>query len=130
MKSINKEIWIIVVVGKLIRIFLFCSDYHGNNMMFQKDKETGEVTKQIMIDFQVTRYGNPCLDLHYYIFSSVQQAVRVSRIKDILKIYLDTFNNVCESLGYPIGVSFQVKIVHSQNKMFEKVLQLIFLQTL
>lgn len=87
-------------------------------MMFQKDKETGKLTSQVMIDFQLTRYGSPSLDLHYYIFSSVQPAVRKDKMQDMLKIYLEIFNSTCESLGYPMGVSFSVIILFVNNFNF------------
>lgn len=76
--------------------------------MFQKDKETGKIQGQVLIDFQVTRCASPCADLQYYIFTSVQAPVRRERLHDLLRIYLDTFNKTCASLGYPLDLSFEV----------------------
>lgn len=77
-------------------------------MMFQKDKETGKITGQVLVDFQVTRFANPCVELQYFIFSSVQPVVRREQLQDLLKIYLDTLNKTCESLGHPLNLSFEV----------------------
>lgn len=78
-------------------------------MMFKKDDVTGKITHQKLVDFQVLRYGNPSLDLHYFLFSSVQADVRRAKMRDLLNVYLDTFNAVCESLGYPRNVSYEVR---------------------
>lgn len=76
--------------------------------MFKKDRQTGAFTGHIMIDFQVTRYGSPCLDLIYYFYTSVKPSVRRVRLVDLLKIYLDVFKITSNELGYHTSLSFVV----------------------
>lgn len=79
--------------------------------MFTKDEKTGKLSDLIMFDFQITRYGSPCLDLNYYLFSSVQKNVRRERLHDLLIIYLNAFKKTSKDLNCPTDISLGVKVL-------------------
>jgi len=56
--------------------FLNHGDFWVNNMMFHYCPETGKPDQVRFIDFQMTRYSTPVLDLHYFIHSSASEQVR------------------------------------------------------
>jgi len=83
-------------------------DCWNNNMLFKLNPENGEPKDNILLDFQVTRLGSPCLDLGYYLFLSVDPGVRRDHLQDLLQHYFDDFQNVLEKLlGLQCPISFE-----------------------
>lgn len=78
-------------------------------MMFAKDPVSNKPEKQIMIDFQLVRLASPCVDLGYFLFTSVDPQVRQERLSDLLKIYLATLEATLKQLNHPLpsGVTFE-----------------------
>ncbi len=74
-------------------------------MMVLMDKETNKIVHHLIIDFQLSRYNSPSLDLGYYLFNSVQPAVRRSNLLELLSLYKDTLNKVTEEFGYPTNLT-------------------------
>ncbi len=61
-------------------------------MMFLKDTLDGtKFEGHVMIDFQLLNYCTPAVDVGYYLFSSVKPAVRQTRLKELLEVYLNVF---------------------------------------
>ncbi len=90
---------------KIISLFNLSRDYWNNNMMFLVDNPTNKVVHHVAIDFQITRYNSPALDLAYYFFTSVQPNVRRSHLLDLLTLYKDTLNKVTEEFGHPTNLT-------------------------
>lgn len=86
--------------------------------MFRVDATTKELLDHVMIDLQLTRYGNLCLDLHYYLFLSVKPEVRRTCLQELLKIYLDTLNFTSQALGHPMNLSYSVNPTTSKCYLF------------
>ncbi|ODM98198.1 hypothetical protein Ocin01_08480 [Orchesella cincta] len=82
-------------------------DYWNNNMMFLMNQEKNKIHGHITFDLQVTRYNSPCLDIAYYLFTSVKQEVRRAFLKEILEEYLDVLKQTAAKLGHPIELSFE-----------------------
>lgn len=84
--------------------------------MFRRDSETGKFVDHVLVDFQITRYGNLCLDLQYYIFSSVRPSVRSEKLQDLLKIYLKTLNETSDALESPMNLPFEQLFINFRRK--------------
>ncbi|ODN02403.1 putative oxidoreductase dhs-27 [Orchesella cincta] len=82
-------------------------DYWNNNMMFLKNKETNQIIGHLAIDLQVTRYNCPCLDIAYYLFTSVKPEIRKNHLYEILGRYFDILKHTAAKLGHPIDLSFE-----------------------
>ncbi|PSN47049.1 hypothetical protein C0J52_09365 [Blattella germanica] len=74
---------------------LLHADVWTNNILF-RDGTTGIR----FVDFQVTHYSSPVLDLHYFIATSPTVDVRANYIQDIIKEYHKTLTNSLLALGY------------------------------
>lgn len=72
-------------------------DFWMTNVMFKHD-DSGKAVEIKFIDFQVIRYASPVLDVLFFIYSSANPEA-VSRQRDLLTRYLQTFNSSLESLG-------------------------------
>jgi len=81
-------------------------DCWNNNMLFKLDSETGKITEHIFVDFQITRFGSPCLDVGYFLFSSVKPYVRRAHLTELLRHYFDEFTKTTEVFGQNCGLNF------------------------
>ncbi|XP_050072527.1 uncharacterized protein LOC126560616 [Anopheles maculipalpis] len=71
-------------------------DLWGNNMMFRYDDDDDATVREVMfVDYQLSSYGSPGLDLVYSLYNCPQFEVRETRIKDLLEIY---HRSLCEGL--------------------------------
>ncbi|CAL8138694.1 unnamed protein product [Orchesella dallaii] len=80
-------------------------DFWNNNMMFLKDEKTNKILGHLTFDLQVTRYNSPCLDIAYYLFTSVKPEVRRAHLKEILGEYLNVLKETASKLGHSIELS-------------------------
>nr|CAD7604979.1 unnamed protein product [Timema genevievae] len=78
---------------------LIHGDLWVNNMMFKYDEVTGGVQEIKFIDFQLTRYTSPALDLHYFIQTSPSEEVSVAHTDKLLKEYHKELSKSMELLG-------------------------------
>ncbi|KAL5285033.1 hypothetical protein ACFFRR_007021 [Megaselia abdita] len=70
-----------------------------NNVMF-KYNDKGEREETILVDFQMGKYGTPCQDLFYFIFTSVKQELRLTKFDYFIKYYHDNLKENLTLLGY------------------------------
>uniref|UniRef100_A0A1B6EF94 CHK kinase-like domain-containing protein n=1 Tax=Clastoptera arizonana TaxID=38151 RepID=A0A1B6EF94_9HEMI len=73
-------------------------DTWTNNILF-KYNPIGEVMDVKLLDYQVCRYASPALDLQYFTWTSIQEDVRIHKIKQLYSIYLKSLNSHLEHLG-------------------------------
>lgn len=94
-------------------------------MMF-KYNEKGEREDTILVDFQMGKYGSPCQDLAYFIFSSVNQAIRLEKFDYFIKYYHDNLKENLKLLDYPkpiptlseLHIMFLKKSVFASSTVF------------
>lgn len=70
-----------------------------NNIMF-KYNESGEREDTILVDFQMGKYGTPCQDLLYFIFSSVKQEIRLKEFDFFIRFYHENLKVNLKLLDY------------------------------
>ena len=74
-------------------------DMWVNNFMFCYDEE--EKIKDVrIIDYQISFYGSPVLDLHKFFISSLKQDIRIKEISNLLRFYYDNLVENLEILEY------------------------------
>ncbi|XP_054258010.1 uncharacterized protein LOC128982940 isoform X1 [Macrosteles quadrilineatus] len=76
-----------------------------NNILF-KYTQSAEVSNLKFLDFQLTRYGSPVLDLIFFTWTSANEDVR-ENLEDLYKIYLQTLNQTLENLKCKERMSFE-----------------------
>jgi hypothetical protein len=74
-------------------------DFWVNNMMFHYCPETGKPDQVRFIDFQVTRYTTPVLDLQYFIHTSASEQVRSEYTEHLLHVYHTELQDTLKTLG-------------------------------
>lgn len=81
-------------------------DYWTNNLMFLNSESNGGETqpKDIMlIDWGITMWRNPLLDLQYFIHCSTTGCLRKDHLQEILHHYHSTFTAATTDLGAPVN---------------------------
>ena len=74
-------------------------DFWVNNMMFHYCPETGKPDQVRFVDFQLTRYTTPVLDLQYFIYSSANEQVRSEHTEHLLQVYYTELRDTLKTLG-------------------------------
>lgn len=81
-------------------------DFWTNNLMFLNCENNGGETqpKDIMlIDWGITIWRNPLLDLQYFIHCSTTRGLRKDHLQEILHHYHSTFTAATTDLGAPVN---------------------------
>ena len=78
-----------------------------NNFLFRYSQEKGasgeggsNVEQVLLLDFQLMRDACPTTDLAYFLYTSLDGKTRRANLEDFLKLYHDSFMDVCNTLGY------------------------------
>ncbi|XP_014281496.1 uncharacterized protein [Halyomorpha halys] len=85
--------------GKDIFRCLNHGDCWNNNMMFKHNWE-GKPIEIRFIDFQLPHYDSPCLDLIYYIYTSIKPDLRRQNYKSLIKFYHDSLTSSLDRFGF------------------------------
>ncbi|XP_029171302.1 uncharacterized protein LOC114940725 [Nylanderia fulva] len=80
----------------------FCVLNHGdcwtNNIMFQEN-DNGKVSNVLMVDYQMSVYSSPAIDLHYFLNICPQTEIKNENDDFLLNLYLKTLTNTMTSIG-------------------------------
>jgi len=82
-------------------------DCWNNNMLFKLDPATGKVNDHIFLDLQITRLGSPNLDVSYFLYTSVQPAIRREHLKELLQHYFNSFKQTLEMFDMKCPTNFE-----------------------
>lgn len=74
-------------------------DLWTNNLMFKYD-DNGRVEDMLFIDLQMSVWGSPAIDLHYFIVSSAESRLKTSEFDAIIQYYHEHLVETLKLLGY------------------------------
>ncbi|XP_021936590.1 uncharacterized protein LOC110838079 [Zootermopsis nevadensis] len=74
-------------------------DCWNNNYLFKYGKDDSKPTGVILLDFQLSRYSSPVLDLSYFIASCTDHALRCEHYDLLLARYYDSLARFIRLLG-------------------------------
>ncbi|KAK4313910.1 hypothetical protein Pmani_014772 [Petrolisthes manimaculis] len=81
-------------------------DFWTNNLMFRNSENNGKEVQQpqdvMLIDWGITFWRNPLLDLQYFIHCSTTRNLRKDHLGEILHRYHSTFTVTTNDLGSPV----------------------------
>ena len=95
-------------------------DFWVNNMMFHYCPETGKPDQVRFIDFQMSRYSTPVLDLQYFMYSSASEQVRSEYTEHLLQLYHTELQDTLRTLGcdHHIYTIEQMKKEYEDRSLF------------
>lgn len=70
------------------------------------------------IDYQISRYVSPVLDLVYFIFASTDKDFRDNHYHDLIRVYHDTLTKLLKRLGEDPEQLFSFEDLQKQLKKF------------
>ncbi|XP_055605520.1 uncharacterized protein LOC129753699 [Uranotaenia lowii] len=73
-------------------------DLHCKNMMFKI--EEGETKDILLIDYQVSIWGTPALDILYSMYNAVSSEVRDQHRDELISFYYEEFSSTLRKVGY------------------------------
>ncbi|PSN37399.1 hypothetical protein C0J52_16309 [Blattella germanica] len=88
-----------------------------NNLLFHYSEDTGEVDGVRLIDFQLSRFASPALDLQYFMFTSPKQEVRLEKMDHLLEVY---HKELCETLKLLDQDPYQFTLQQLKDEYEEK----------
>ncbi|KFB41199.1 hypothetical protein ZHAS_00008763 [Anopheles sinensis] len=91
-------------------------DCWTNNMMFRYQDVTPTNIK--LIDWQLSRYGSPVLDLVYFIFNCTDEELRSHSYHRLLSIYYDSLSKHLHNLGGNVDKLFPRSAFRDHLKRF------------
>ncbi|KAH8267230.1 hypothetical protein KR026_008601 [Drosophila bipectinata] len=96
-------------------------DVWTNNVMFKYDPETGRPVDVLLIDFQYSFWGSPCIDLHHFFNTSLKEPLRREQQSNLFQFYHSIFSDTLEKLHYqenPIPSLHQFKLQVEKKRFF------------
>ncbi|KAI4466846.1 hypothetical protein MML48_2g00006942 [Holotrichia oblita] len=90
-----------IIRGVFDNLNEYCVIGHGdswvNNMLFKYENAShpDRPTKVCLLDWQLSRYGSPALDLSYFIFTCTDHALREKHYDNMIKFY---YHSLCQHL--------------------------------
>lgn len=71
-----------------------------------------------LLDYQISRYSSPALDLVYFLFSSTDKALRDAHYTEILQLYHKSLTTTLTKLGSDANKLFSYDDLQDQLKKF------------
>ncbi|XP_040152163.1 uncharacterized protein LOC120893969 [Anopheles arabiensis] len=93
-------------------------DCWSNNVMFQYAEDNQTPSKIKLIDWQLSRYGSPVLDLVYFIFNCTDEEMRSHSYQRLLSIYYQSLSEHLHNLGGDVERQFPRSAFREQLKKF------------
>lgn len=93
-------------------------DCWSNNFMFHY--KAGRPRDVILLDWQITRYVSPILDIVYFLFASTDAELRAKHLDELLSIYHRSLKDLLDHLGGDTMTQFPFTALLRQLKKFGK----------
>lgn len=78
-------------------------------MLFRYDPETNKPIEVVLVDLQIPKETCVVKDLQYVIYSCTDLELRRSHLDELLQLYHDTFNSVCDLMKTPTLPGFSME---------------------
>ncbi|XP_026462578.1 uncharacterized protein LOC113364305 [Ctenocephalides felis] len=90
-------------------------DFWNNNVLYRHD-EAGKPVEAYLLDFQLSHYRSPCVDIYEYLFSSFDQVFREKYYDQLLKDYHKSACTLMSKLGTDPDRVFPFSALEAQKK--------------
>ncbi|KAG5678235.1 hypothetical protein PVAND_007927 [Polypedilum vanderplanki] len=103
-------------------------DFHFNNMLFKKNDE-GKISDVLFIDYQMSKWGSPCIDLFYLIYLVASQETRENYRNEIIAFYYQELVKSLKQIGFmskpPAMLDLNVELL--KNGFLEVLIAVCFI---
>ncbi|KAJ6632707.1 hypothetical protein Bhyg_16080 [Pseudolycoriella hygida] len=93
-------------------------DCWNNNMMYVYGKENNVPVDIRLLDYQISRYSSPVLDLLYFLFSSTDKPLRDVYYTEIIQLYHKALSANLNKMGSDANKIFSFEDLQDQLKKF------------
>lgn len=93
------------------------SDLWTTNLMFKYDDEQSPIDIKF-IDFQMSSYGSPVIDLIYFIYTSAEIEVRFNKTQELLKYYWENLSQSLTKLNCVEKIPSEEQLQHEWDRKF------------
>ncbi|XP_063697094.1 uncharacterized protein LOC134828071 [Culicoides brevitarsis] len=94
-------------------------DCWNNNFMY-KYGPTGTAQEVMLLDWQLSKYGSPIIDLVYFLFTATDKEARDAYYDDLLKLYHGSMSSLMQKFGESVENIFPIAVFHEELKKFGK----------
>ncbi|XP_055856529.1 uncharacterized protein LOC129919610 [Episyrphus balteatus] len=75
-------------------------DLWSNNIMFLHDEVNGKLKETRFVDFQLSRYASPVIDLYYFLLTSPKLEIKVANFDEFIQFYHENLIKNLKLLNY------------------------------
>lgn len=93
-------------------------DCWNNNMMYRYGVDKKKPNEMCLIDWQITQWCSPAMDLSHYIFSSTEKELRDEHYDDLLRVYYESLSVLLRRLGSDSEKLFKFSDLQDQLRKF------------
>ncbi|XP_039967038.1 uncharacterized protein LOC120779001 [Bactrocera tryoni] len=96
-------------------------DFWNNNILYKFDsnnKQRNTAIKAKLIDFQISRYSPPILDLVHYLYACTEKPLRDAHFNEFMQIYYDTLAQFIRDYELDPAVLYPETIFRQQLRQF------------
>jgi len=94
------------------------SDCWINNILFRHENEPNDPSDICLIDWQLSCYSSPVLDLHYFMASATDKAFRQSEYENLMRHYHRSLSAAIRRLGSDPDQLFSYRDFENELKKF------------
>ncbi|XP_013107720.2 uncharacterized protein LOC106087277 [Stomoxys calcitrans] len=76
-------------------------DAWSNNIMFQYDEESGDISETYLVDYQIPLFTSPAQDLWYLIMTSCKYEIKLAKFEEMIAFYHKHLDKYLRILKYP-----------------------------
>lgn len=92
-------------------------DVWNNNIMYQRS-DNGKPSKLSMIDWQLSQFGSPALDVAHYFFCSLDEDIRSKYYDEFIELYYNSFAQSLEKFGSDYQKLFTIQDLMDQFRKY------------
>ncbi|XP_017059806.1 uncharacterized protein LOC108100420 [Drosophila ficusphila] len=93
-------------------------DFWNNNILYRHEPHHNQAVEAKLIDFQMSRYAPPVLDIVHYLFSCTEKQLRDEHFPTFMNTYYDTLDQKLASCDLRIEEIYPRKIFDRQLQLY------------
>ncbi|KAI8036609.1 uncharacterized protein LOC128260160 [Drosophila gunungcola] len=93
-------------------------DFWNNNILYRTEPNLGQPVEAKLIDFQMSRYGPPVLDIVHYLFACTEKQLRDEHFSTFMNAYYDTLDQKLSSCDLHLEEIYPRSVFNRQLQLY------------